>query len=173
MEEITGQIRSSSLILVYTIHLPTVHVCTKFQSSKLHSSWEKCDEIFSIERLRNDWMTEGQGKSSIAPTLKNNEELELYSNKWAATWQNQQSDCAPSKDSDQPGHLPSLIRDFAVRMKKAWVLSYPFSAQRRLWSDWADAQADLSLHWAHTHFVGFVVLWLKCIKKMQKDWQTA
>ena len=42
---------------------------------------------------------------------------------WAATWQNQQSDCAPSensdqpgKDSDQPGHLPSLIRDFAVRL---------------------------------------------------------
>ena len=28
---------------------------------------------------------------------------------WATTWQNQQSDCAPSEDSDQPGHLPSLI----------------------------------------------------------------
>ena len=25
------------------------------------------------------------------------------------------------------------------------------------WSDWADAQADLSLHWAHSHFVGFVM----------------
>ena len=46
---------------------------------------------------------------------------------------------------------------FAVRMKKAWVLSYPLSAQRRLWSDWADAQADLSLRWAHCHFVGFVM----------------
>ena len=51
---------------------------------------------------------------------------------WAATWQNQQSDCAPSEDSDQPGHPPSLIRVFAVRMKKAYVLSYPLSAQRRL-----------------------------------------
>ena len=29
-------------------------------------------------------------------------------------------------------------------MKKAWVLSYLLSAQRSLWSDWADAQADLS-----------------------------
>ena len=38
----------------------------------------------------------------------------------------------PSEDSDQPGHSPSLIRVFAVRMKKAWVLSYPLSAQRRL-----------------------------------------
>ena len=77
--------------------------------------------------------------------------------KWAATWQNQQSECAPSEDSDQPGHPPSLIRFFAVRMKKAWALSYPLSAQRRLWSDWADAQADLSLRWAHSHFVGFVM----------------
>ena len=33
---------------------------------------------------------------------------------WAATQQNQQSDCVPSEDSDQPGHLPSLIRVFAV-----------------------------------------------------------
>ena len=39
--------------------------------------------------------------------------------------------CAPSEDSDQPGHPPSLIRVFAVRMKKPWVFSYPLSAQRR------------------------------------------
>ena len=43
--------------------------------------------------------------------------------------------CAPSKDSDQPGHLPSLIIVFAVRMMKAWTLSYPLIAQRRLWSE--------------------------------------
>ena len=76
--------------------------------------------------------------------------------------------CAPSEDSDQPGHPPSLIRVFAVRMKEAWVLSYPLSAQRRLRSDWADAQADLSLRWAHCHFVGFVVSIMStnyCIQK--------
>ena len=49
----------------------------------------------------------------------------------------------------------NLISVFAVRMKKAWVLSYPLSAQRRLWSDWADAQADLSLCWAHMPFCWF------------------
>ena len=65
--------------------------------------------------------------------------------------------CAPSENTDQPGHPPSLVRVFAIRMKKAWVLSYPLSAQWRLWSDWADAQADLSLRWAHSHFVGFVM----------------
>ena len=69
--------------------------------------------------------------------------------------------CAPSEDSDQPGHPPSLIRVFAVHMKKAFmVLSYPLSAQRRLWSDWAEAQADLSLRWANSHFVRFVTSWL-------------
>ena len=51
---------------------------------------------------------------------------------WAATWKNQQCGCAPREDSDQPGHPPSLIRVFAVHMKKAWVISYPVSAQQRL-----------------------------------------
>ena len=36
--------------------------------------------------------------------------------------------CASIEDSDQPGHPPSLIRVFAVRMKKHWSLSYPLSA---------------------------------------------
>ena len=47
--------------------------------------------------------------------------------------------CAPSEDSDQPGHPPNLIRVSAVRPKQNWVLSYSLSTQRRLWSDWADA----------------------------------
>ena len=46
--------------------------------------------------------------------------------KWAASWQNQQNDCASRKDSDQP-----------------------------------DAQADLSLRWAQSHFVGFITRQLK------------
>ena len=75
----------------------------------------------------------------------------------------------PAK-TDQPGHPPSLIRVFAVRMKKHWVLSYPFSALRRLWSDWADAQADLSLRWAHMprhwfcHEAAQITWWLQTVK---------
>ena len=38
----------------------------------------------------------------------------------------------PREDSDQPWHPPSLIRVFAVHMKKYWALSYPLSAQRKL-----------------------------------------
>ena len=37
----------------------------------------------------------------------------------------------PAK-TDHPGHPPSLIRIFAVHMKKACVLSYPMSTQQRL-----------------------------------------
>ena len=85
---------------------------------------------------------------------------------WAASWQNQHNDCAPSGDSDQPGHPSSQIRVFAVCMKKPWDISYPLSAQRRLWSDLADTQADLSLRWAHSHFVGFVMRRLIFIKML-------
>ena len=87
--------------------------------------------------------------------------------------------CAPSEHSDKPGHPPSLIRVFAVRMKKVWVPRYPLSAQRRLWSDWAEAQADLSLRWAHKPFCRFchalahlihiffydVSHWVRCLRK--------
>ena len=37
------------------------------------------------------------------------QEFNLQNNIWAASWQNQQNDCAPSKVSDQPRHPPSLI----------------------------------------------------------------
>ena len=52
--------------------------------------------------------------------------------------------CAPSEDSDQTGHPSSLIRVFAVRMKKGWILSCPLCAQ-----------ADLSLRWVHMLFCWF------------------
>ena len=65
-------------------------------------------------------------------------------------------------------------RVFTVRMKKACVLSCPLNAQRRFWSDWADAQGDLSLHWAHIHFVGFVMSWLKCHgEEISSDFHTS
>ena len=52
-----------------------------------------------------------------------------------------------------------------------WVACPKVSSceQRRLWSDWADAHADLSLRWVHSHFVSFVmrrlILWLSSMKR--------
>ena len=56
-----------------------------------------------------------------------------------------------------------IILMFVVCIKKAWDLSYPLSAQRRLrsawasrlWSYWAVAEADLCLRWAHMPFFWF------------------
>ena len=39
-----------------------------------------------------------------------------------------------------------------------WVAKGPSCGQQRLWSDCADARTDLSLRWAHTHFIGFVTM---------------
>ena len=63
-EEIKGWIRSSSLILVHMIHLPTVQACTNFQPSRPHSSWEKCDENFQCWKLEEKWRNKGRISSS-------------------------------------------------------------------------------------------------------------
>ena len=84
--------------------------------------------------------------SLASKNLKRNEPPHDKTNKMA---------CAPGEDSDQPGHPPSLIRVFVVCLKKSWVLSCPLSTQRRFWSDWAGAQANLSLRWAHMPFCWF------------------
>ena len=38
------------------------------------------------------------------------------------------------------------------------------------WSDWVDAQADLSLRWAYTHFVSFVMRWLNWYQHQITRW---
>ena len=43
--------------------------------------------------------------------------------------------CAPSEDSDQPRHPPSLIRVFAVRSMGSWRPKVSSCGQRRPWSD--------------------------------------
>ena len=42
----------------------------------------------------------------------------IWYTKWAASWQNQQNDCDPSEDSDQPGHQPSLIESSLSAWRK-------------------------------------------------------
>ena len=71
-EEIKGWISSSSLIPVYMIHLPTVHVCTKFQSSRPYSSREKCDKKFQcwdLERKKNEELMRWINSSSLIPVI--------------------------------------------------------------------------------------------------------
>ena len=99
---------------------------------------------------------------------------------------NQQNDCAPSEDSDQPGHPPSLFRVFAVLASAQSVQSLrclgirPVCLESSL-SAWRNL-GSLASHWAHIedsdqtgrmrrliwvfagctcYFVGFVGLCLK------------
>ena len=108
------------------------------------------------------WPKNGSSKASCGKCKNYIMEPMICMIIWAATWQNQQCGCAPSEDSDQPGHPPSLISVFAVCLMGNKEPKLSSRRQRRLWSDWADAQADLSLRWAHSHFVGFVTSWLIC-----------
>ena len=71
---------------------------------------------------------------------------------WAATWQNQQSDCAPSEDSDQPGHPRRLTVHPAKTQISLGI--------RPVWSESSRMPRLISLRWVHSHFVGFVMSWL-------------
>ena len=67
-------ISSSSLIPVHLIHLPTVYVCTEFQTFRPHSSKEKCDEKFNVwklERKKNGEIKRWISSSSLIPVYKN------------------------------------------------------------------------------------------------------
>ena len=60
--------------------------------------------------------------------------------------------CVPSKDSDQPGHPPSLISLHSVHEETLGPY-YPLSAQQRHWSDWLDAGCAGRIG-------GFLMTWL-------------
>ena len=70
-------------------------------------------------------------------------------NIWATSWQNLQNDlCTQRRLRLAWASIhPVWSEFFAVCMKKHWVLSYPLSILRRLWSDWTDAQTELNLRW--------------------------
>ena len=58
--------------------------------------------------------------------------------------------------TDQTGHPPGMIEFSLCAQLVAEDPSF-LHADSEDWSDWADAQADQSLRWAHSHF--FVLLW--------------
>ena len=83
---------------------------------------------------------------------------------WAAAWQNQQNDMCvqrrlrtawASAQSDQSMHCPpeaKLVPKLPIERTAKTLIRL---GGRRLWSDWADAQADLSLRWAQSSFCWF------------------
>ena len=75
--------------------------------------------------------------------------------------------CAPY----WPVHPCILIGVFTGHFfKKLWAISYPLSVWWELWSECADAWADIGLHWVYVRVVGINVLRLIlqriCIKNV-------
>ena len=84
-----------------------------------------------------------------------NQEIRIhFSLLWATSWQNQQNDLF-TKTQISLGIHPGLIRVFAVGSVDSWGPNVSSCGQRRLWSDWADVQADLSPRWAQRSFCWF------------------
>ena len=112
---------------------------------------------FVMSRLRSDCSWSGSILFAIESTSflqpLNLSHLMTKTNKTAS---------APSEDSDQPDQSLSCLLE-----KKLGSLTTYWAHSEDL-SEWADAQvdlslrswADLSLRWARSHFVGFVMWWL-------------
>ena len=71
-------------------------------------------------------------------------------------------------------YIFKILRDCTLYLRPQWVAKDPsflHADSHDSWSDWADAQANLSLRWARSHFVGFVmkrlISFLGC-----NDWDT-
>ena len=73
--------------------------------------------VCSQRRLRSAWASAQSDQSMPS----------LCRSAWASTQSDQSMPRLIRVFADQPGHPPNLIRVFAVRMKKAWILSYQLS----------------------------------------------
>ena len=73
---------------------------------------------------------------------------------WGAARQNQQNDVRPAKTLISLGIHPVWSESSLSTWRN--LRSSAFStAHSELWSDWVDAQTELSLHWAHKSFCWF------------------
>ena len=100
-----------------------------------------------ICEISNSWIS---AKIKFSQIIVNLQYL-MESSIWAAAQQNQKK-CVPSKDSDQPSQPRCPISLRCALTEEAlgpWLF---LEHKRILWSDWADAQADLSLRWTHMSF---------------------
>ena len=94
---------------------------------------------------------------------------------WWHQWQNNRKNIAVILDRTEPRHdktnkmsVRPAKTQTSLGIRPVWsessmcvhcVAKYSsfLHADSEDWSDWSDAQADPSLRWAHTHFVGFVM----------------
>ena len=89
-------------------------------------------ETFGENQCPNSMIREGNAQGPVETMHEPNQTIS-YKIAWA------HSACA------------QLIGVFAPLLKTLWILGYPHDALQRLWSNCAETQPYLSLHWAHMH----------------------
>ena len=122
-------------------------------------NFEQCD--FSVHLCVQKKQTERQ----TVQILKEHSDVglhclpNLYVRIWAASWQNQQNGCAPSEDSDQPGHPRPVWSESSLCAQWVAIMDPSF-----LHADSEDSDRTgrmLGLIWVLAgrtcHFVGFVM----------------
>ena len=114
---------------VFTLVFRHTYLRGNYSAETNNQISDDSDHSLHSQETQNVEISESHFPINVAESFKIQLDVTVIITIWAATLQNQQSDCAPSEDSDQPRHPPSLISVFAVRMKKAWVLSYPLSGR--------------------------------------------
>ena len=80
--------------------------------------------------------------------------------KWWAFEPAHEKTCVTRKDSDQPVHPLGITRVLLFPSLDSPETVKGTRDQRSLWSDCADAQANLSLHWSHKSYCRFCLDWL-------------
>ena len=79
-----------------------------------------------------------------------------YNTKWVSAWQSQRNGMCPQQSYRSAWAIRPVLSESSLWTQ--WVAKDPsfLHADCEDWSGWADAQADLSLHWAHMSFCWFL-----------------
>ena len=130
------------------------HLCTAVHSYQKLALWLTSS---SGEWIRSDW-TDAQTDWLHMPFCRfRYAPVYLYrrSHIWACAWQNlKKSHVRPVKTQI----CLCICPVWSESLQSAWwsigsLATHWAHAQWRLWSDWPDAQADLSFHWAHINLL--------------------
>ena len=129
--------RARCLIFGWTLHLLPYFVCVISDGSGEAAQMRRFASAFTgrlCDKYQNlmSWLELFRDISHYQQSFFDLGSMALFNLYEPQNDKTNKMNCAPSEDSDQPGHPPSLIRVFTVRMKKAWVFSYPLNAQQRL-----------------------------------------
>ena len=84
--------------------------------------------------------------------------------KWAASWQNQQNGMCAQRRLRSAWAYAQSDQSLLSAWRKLGSLATYWALSEDGWKTKADDQADLSLRWAQSHFVGFVMRRFKCFK---------